>query len=107
MLTLTDSQGRNYVMSFDIPGKILLLRNARPLRLFAVSIARWTRDGHFFYRVNIPKFAQLERELESVFHHITGVTCEKGLIPGEFSIKFDPSIRILGYEDVRHIDFFF
>ena len=109
MLTVTDDNEREYLLNFDTPGKILLIRNGRPTRLFVVKIVRWTGDSFDHRRVIPPRFPQLERDLQSVFDRIARVTCDKEVIPSEFLIEFNSHdhIRILGYEDVIHVKFYF
>ena len=109
MLTLTDREDREYLLNFDTPGKILLVRNGRSLRVFAVSIEHWTDQRFIYSRINVGRYAQLEHDLQSVIHRILLVECDRQNIPGEIRIFFDPAdnVNIFGYIHIRSMHFFF
>ena len=109
MLTVTDREGRDYLITSDTPGKILLVRNGRLTRVFAVSIEQWGDEGFVYSRINPARYAQLEHDLHSVIDRFRSVISNRQLVPGVISILFDFNhhISILGYNDVSSVNFFF
>ena len=109
MLTLTDREERDYLLNFDTFGKILLVRNGRLRRLFVVSIRHSTDENFVTRRINAGSFAQLERDLQAVLDLIYRVSYDIVEIPGSLKIDFRRSdhVRILGFDDVLRVAFYF